>query len=312
MGGPLVRMPAPRPQRGLLDRAQGAANLRDLAQRQQIGQAQLQGLEQRNQAQEQQQQEQRRMQDLFRETGGDYEEFFKKAPGRGIGVESLLKMKESYRKDAAEYRAQNVEERAARKQRAELYGNESAAILAVPENQRKASFMQRLQAMVEQGSLTPEQAQQFAQLSQLPDEEFSQQLDLLRLSSVGATKLFDAEEARLATERGRTADLAKPTGRMKEFGAEYETYLEATGKPRNAKVEREFRKEFNESRRTVVEKPPSRTSGASVKRATNRAIQAANENYQKIIRELDEFVSSDTLGEPREHRDQVSFISEKD
>jgi hypothetical protein len=235
MGIPLPALGIRSPQfEGPLDQYRKVVQLRSLLQGQQVNQARLQQFEQQQKDRQLAQQEQQRTQSLFRETGGDWEEFFKKAPGRGISMASLLKMKESYRKDQQEYRAQSVEERAARKERTALYGNEAAAVLALPGDQRKAAFMQRLQGMVGRGSLKPQQAQQFAQLAQLPDEEFNRQLEMIQLSAVGATKLFETEEK-------REAEKAKRTTKQKEFQSFLKNYRETKNLPRNAKTEMQAR-----------------------------------------------------------------------
>lgn len=235
---------------GPLDQMTKAVQLKSLLQRQGINEAYLQRMQEQRQGQQQAQQraqeEQQRIQSLFRETEGDWQEFFKKAPGRGISMGTLLKLKESYRKDLQEYRAQSVEERATRKERMALYGNEVAAVVALPENQRKASFMQRVQALTTQGLLQPQQAQQFAQLAQLPDEEFNRQLELIRLSAIGATKLFDAEEKREAR-----------TVKEKDFQFWYKSELEALGLKRTAKLEQQKRAEYRklDEKKKEPEKP---------------------------------------------------------
>ena len=243
MGIPLAALAVRSPRiEGPLDQMTKAVRLKSLLQGQEVNEAYLQRMKRQQQAQQAQQEEQGRTQSLFREVGGDWEEFFKKAAGRGISMGTLLKLKESYRKDQQEYRAQSVEERLARKEQMALYGNEVAAVLALPENQRKASFMQRVQALAGQGSLEPQQAQQFAQLAQLPDEEFNRQLDLIRLSAIGATKLFEAEEKR-----------EQRTVKEKDFQAWYKTEREALGLKRTAKLEQQKRAEY----RKLDEKKPT-------------------------------------------------------
>ena len=227
MGIPLPALAIRSPRfEGPLDLSRKAVQLKTLLQGQQLNQQTLQGNELKLQQRQQAQQEQQRAQSLYREVGADWEEFFKKAPRRGIGMETLLKLKESYRKDQQEYRAQSAEERLARKEKMALFGNEAAAVGALDESERKPAFLQRLQFLVEQGRLEPEQAKQFAQLAQLPDEEFNQQLELIHLSAIGATKLFDAVEKREAR-----------TTRQKEFQSFYPVFREANNLPKSAKVE---------------------------------------------------------------------------
>ena len=140
---PLARMPAPRPQQGVLDRARGVATLRDLAQRQQIGQAQLQGLEQQNQAYEQEQQEQAKLQRAYMEANGDLEKTIPIAIRMGVSQQRIQNIRETSRKQRQELADLTADKLENFIKTNEIIGGAFQAVLSLPEDQRAQGYGQQ-------------------------------------------------------------------------------------------------------------------------------------------------------------------------
>jgi len=191
--------------------------------------------------------EQQALQALYMETQGDMDKLLELAPMRGVRPQSVSKLKEARLKEQEDIRKQKVEERAERKAKIDGFGSVAGSILSLPPEQRGQAVVRALPALVQEGTITPQQAQEYGQLGQAPPEVVEQQLKMALTMAAGALKTYDRIEAEEKAGWDAQAKREELTVGQKEFADFYAAYRESEGKPKNAKVEMEARTAYRQS-----------------------------------------------------------------
>ncbi len=299
---PLVRMPPPRQQPGLMDRMGRMVQLRSLGQRQELTSARTQYVQQANRAQEQEYQEQRAVDQIISKFGGKMRdalpEIMKRAPR--LGMEWRTKLAEWDKLDAQ--RKQEILELSGAK--TDRLGQLALGITD------QATYEAGIKQGVQEGLFDEDTASQYLSVPYDPEK-----IKSFRRQAMTTRQFLSAENDRLKLQRQQRQDeLKEPGVAAGALQEQYDLMAKTIGPAKSrlhwasrrkflknkvsadllALIPEEYSPEAAEQVRELgitpsrapaekKEKPPSASGKALAERTKQRAMQAAEKEYRKEI-----------------------------
>ena len=257
---------------GFMDRKRQGLQVKNLMQRQQLGEMQLDEAAQRKAAAQQEAALGQQVDSILANSNGDWESVLPEI--QKISPQQYME----YSDWISKFNEQGFKEKKAETE--EALANLSAVGQLAQSVTDAASHQAAVQRGLQMGILTPEQAQAELQAGYDPER-----VEAMRLSALTTKQFYDREDKKLtreATAEHRQAQLDKPTTKEQDwrsYWAVRKKELQAEGVKINGKVERIERDRYA----ARGERGPSKTGAQVAVRRRASAISKATSDYRKKL-----------------------------